>query len=788
MVNVLDIKVMRDLWAMRTQVLTIALLIGSGIAVFVMSVSNYLALVEAMDSHYRNERFADLFANLKRAPTSIVQRIREIDGIGVVEPRITQAVRVVRQDTDLPISGRIVSIPADSQPLLNRLHLVEGRWLDPARPDEILINEAYARARAVRPGDTIDVVLNSRLQSFRVAGVALSPEYVFATRSGLPLPDDRNLVILWAGADALAGAFDMRGAFNDLVMTLAPGASTPRVIEEIDRLLAPYGGIGAYDRSELPSHRFLEDELAEQETLSIVMPTIFFGIAAFLLNVILGRLVDAQREQIASLKALGFGNFPIALHYFKLVTVIALAGSAIGIVLGRWFATSVIESYRTFFRFPALEPKLEPWIIVVAVLASIVAANLAAGSAVYRVARLAPAEAMRPQLPVTARALPWLGRHARAGVPLQFIMALRAILGRPFRTLFTVVGIALAVPLVLFGLFWFDAIDYMIDVSFGRIERGDAFVTFSSPVSATAVYELRSVPGILSAEGQRIVAVQLRAGHRRYRTSLTGLAATSELKVPRDKELLPIAIPPDGLLMSRPLAETLALSVGDTVRVEILEGKRPVRDLTVVRLSDDILGFSATMELGALNRLLREGEVVNGAALKFDPVHADTVWRRIQDMPKIEASSVKALWITLFDETIAGMIVIGAVILSSFGLLIAVGVVYNSARVAFQERAWELASLRILGFTRSEVATILISELAFEVLLAIPIGLLAGHMLIELIVTLRARESFQIPVAIETGSYAAAALIVLAAAAASAFVVRRRIDRLDLVAVLKTRE
>jgi putative ABC transport system permease protein len=337
-------------------------------------------------------------------------------------------------------------------------------------------------------------------------------------------------------------------------------------------------------------------------------------------------------------------------------------------------------------------------------------------------------------------------------------------------------------------LFWFDAIDYMIDVSFGRIERGDAFISFSSPVSATAVYDLRSVPGVLLAEGQRIVPVQLRAGHRRYRTSLTGLAASSELKVLRDKELLPIPVPLEGLMMSRPLAETLAVSVGDAVTVEILEGKRTVRELTVIKLSDDILGFSATMELGALNRLLREGDVVNGAALKIDPAHADTVWRRVQDMPKVEASSVKALWISLFEETIAGMIVVGAVILTGFGLLIAVGVVYNSARVAFQERAWELASLRILGFTRSEVATILISELAFEVMIAIPLGLVAGHMLIELIVTLRVRESFQIPVAIEPGSYAVAALIVLAAAAVSAFVVRRRIDRLDLVTVLKTRE
>jgi putative ABC transport system permease protein len=787
-VNVLDIKVMRDLWSMRTQVLSIALLIAAGIAVLVMSVSNYLALVASMEAHYRSERFADLFAGLKRAPTSLLERIREIDGIGVVEARVTQVVRVIREDSELPISGRIVSIPPSDQPVLNRLRLIEGRWIDPARRDEIIINAAFAQARMVRPGDAIEVILNGRFQVFRVAGIALSPEFVFATRSALPLPDDRNFVVLWASDDAVAGAFDMQGAFNDVVMTLAPGAAKAAVIEELDRLLMPYGGVGAYDRRELPSNRLLEDELAEQETLGIVMPAVFFGIAAFLLHVVLGRLIEAQREQIASLKALGFPNLPIALHYFKFVTVIALIGAAIGLALGGWFAVLVIDSYRAFFRFPVLEAHLEPWIVALAVLASILVANAAAATAVYRVARLPPAEAMRPQVPAVTALARHIGVMSERGIAMPYLMALRTIVGRPIRTLLTISGIALAVPLVLFGLFWFDAIAHMIDVAFGRIERGDAFVTFSTPVPARALHELQSVAGVLLAEGQRIVPVRLVAGHRAYRTSLVGLPGQSELKVLRDPTLAPIEVPADGLMLSRPLAETLNLRIGDSVTIEVQEAKRPSLRLPVVKLSEDILGFMATIDIAALNRLLREGDVVNAAALKIDTSASHSVWRRLQAMPKIEASSVKALWLILFDETIAGMIIVGAVILAGFGLLIAVGVVYNSARVALQERAWELASLRILGFTRREVAAILLSELAFELIVAIPIGLVVGYGLINMIVSLRVRESFQVPVVIESASYAIAALVVLAAAAASAFVVRRRIDTLDLVSVLKTRD
>lgn len=670
MVNVLDIKVLRDLWSMRLQVLSIAMLVAAGVAVFVMSVSNYRALVGAMESHHRNERFADLFAGMTRAPLVIADRLREIDGIGIVEPRIAKPVRIIRKDTNLPISGRVISLPATGQPLLNRLHLLQGRWPDPPHPEEVVINAAYAEARAVRMGESIDVVLNGRLQGFRVVGSALSPEFVFATRSAVPLPDDRNFVVLWAAEDAVASAFDMKGAFNDVAMALAPTAGTMHVLDEVDRLLAPYGGTGAYDRNDQPSHRFLEDELAEQETLSIFMPSVFFGVAAFLLNVVIGRLVEAQRGQIASLKALGFANRTIALHYFKLVTAIALLGSAIGLGLGRWFAIGVVGSYRAFFQFPSLEAQVEPWLLIVATLVSVVAANLAAATSVYRIGVLPPAEAMRPATPPALQTFAWLQTIGSRLIPLQYVIAARTTLGRPIRTLLSTIGIAFAIPLILFGLCWFDAIDYMIDVSFSRIERGDAFLTFTGPVSADALYELMALSGVLKAEVQRVVPVRLRAGYRTYRTSAIGLDSGSELKIPRDKVLQPISIPADGIMLTRLIASQLDLHVGETVSFEVLEGPRPVREVTVRRISDDILGSSVTMDRDALNRVMQEGSVANAAILRIDPAQTGLVWSRIKSMPKIEGSSVKALWLALFNETIDGMVLSGALIVAGFGMLI----------------------------------------------------------------------------------------------------------------------
>lgn len=785
--GVLDRKVIRDLWALRTQAVTIALLIAAGVAIFVMSLSNYRTLLRSQASHYTSERFAEIFASLKRAPLLVAERLRELDGIGVLEVRIVATVRIDHPDSVLPITGRMVSVPRTGQPVLNRLVIVEGQWIDPHHRDEVLLNEAFARARSLRPGDRVRVILNGRLQNFRIAGLALSPEFVFASRAGEPLPDDRNFAVLWAGEDAVAAAFDMEGAFNDIVTTLAPGASETGAIAAIDTILAPWGGTGAFGRADHPSHRFVEDELAEQRTLALITPILFFGVAAFLLAVVVGRMVEAQREQVAALKALGYPTGPILRHYILLVGLIAFAGAVVGGIVGDFFARSVIEMYRPYFRFPKLDHHLEPWVSVVAIVVSFAVAVAAVTRAVRRIVLLPAAVAMRAPAPPRFSAVGWASIGSDL-LPPRWRLVMRGLVGRWVRTLLSIAGVALAVPLVVLGLFWFDALDYMIDLSFGRIERSDAVVTLNAPVPARAVNEVHSLTGVVAAEGQRIVPVRLRLGHRTYRTGLTGLAADADLRTSRTRELARVAVPADGLLLSRRLAERLGARPGDVITVEVLDGARPVREAVLAAVADDVLGFTATMELSALTRLMREGPSVNAIALKLDSVVTDELWPRLAAMPHVEAASAKSVWLRMFEERVVGLIRVSALILTGFGMLIAVGVVYNIARVSLQERAWELASLRVLGFTRGEVAGILFAELAVVVVAGVPLGLWLAGLIARTLLAARSTESFDIPPVIELSTLVIAAAVVAGAGLASAWAVRRRVDALDLVAVLKTRD
>ncbi len=786
--SLLDRKLVRDISAMRGQVLTIALLVAAGVAVFVGSVSTYVSLRSGCEQFYAAARFPQIFVTLKRAPLSLVPRLNAIPGVVAVEPRIVREVIVDWPAASQPVSARMVSLNHGGDEQLARLYLRHGTAPEPGSARDAAVNEAFAEANGIKPGDHLRILLNGKMQSFRVSGIALSPEYVYAVKPGLPVPDDRLYAILWIDRSAAEAAFDMKAAFNNAIISLAPGVDPKPVIEELDEMLEPYGSVGAVERRDQPSNRFLEDELNQQKVMSITIPVIFFGVAAFLLNSALGRLVAAQREQVAALKALGFPTLALTMHYLKLVVLIVLIGSAVGIAGGFGFGEAMMASYHSFFRLPDLSFKLTSWSAVTGIAISMAAGTLGVLTALQQVVGLAPAVAMRPAAPLGFRRSLVEVLLPGKSIRIRWMMMLRNMAGRPFRAVLTVLGISFAVPMMVLGIFWRDAIDQMIDLQFNLVERGNVGITFPHPMDRAIIRDLARLPGVLAVEGQRIVPVRLRAGQRSYLTSVIGLTPIDQLRRPHDAALRPIAASPDGVTLTRRLAEHLEVKPGDVITVETMEGRRLKRDFPVSAIVDESIGMASYMDIDTLNHLTAEGAAVSAASLYVDPAALPTLGRSFKNLPTIESVTMKAYTLSSFLDKIAGLVFVSAGILTAFAAIITVGVVYNSARIGLQERAWELASLRVLGFTRGEVASILFGEFALEIAIGIPIGLSLSHGVIGLIARFHSNESFQIPGVIEPRTYLIAAGVVLVAAAGSAFIVRRRVDQLDLVGALKTRE
>jgi len=769
-------------------VVSIALVIACGIGAFIGSFSTHESLIWSREHYYDSARFAHLFANAKRAPESLAAKMRDIPGVQEVETRVVRDAQLSIEGVLPPMIARLTGLDPQHPPRMNRLTLRSGRWPAAAARSEVVVNQRFLEARKLALGAQLTVLLNGKRERLTLVGTVLSPEYIYATRGG-GMPDDEWFAALWMDAKALAAAFNMEGAFNSVVIRLSKNASVEPAIEALDRLLEPYGGFGAVERENQMSHKILSQEISQQRIWGIVLPAVFLLVAAFILNVVLHRQVNAQRGEIAALKALGYADRIIAWHYLKFASAIVLLGLAIGVGLGWWLGNAMTGLYTDFFHFPEFNYILPPWVVLAAAGVTLAAAFGGALAAIHGVVRLRAAEALRPPAPAEFRPLmvERLG-YAEVFTPSQR-MILRNIERKPVRAAITALGIAGSVAILLAGTFWTDAVDYFMDVQFNKVLRADVNIGFAEPVARGVRRDLERLPGVKSAEATRAIPVRLRAGHRSYRTALTGLADDAVLQRILDPELREAKPLPGGVLLTTRLADRLGVAPGDTLIAELLDGKRVKAEVRIAGVVREMAGMNAYMRLEELNRLAREGDVVSGAGLLVDRAQEPLLLQRLKEVPAAAVVIVNRTLIDTFRETSGRNIIFFTTILTVFAAIIAVGVVYNNARIQLAERAWELASLRVLGFTRGEVSMLLLGELALEILVAIPLGFLAGYGLCALMIALMMHEEvIEFPLVILPPTYLYAAATVVAAGIASALIVRNRIDNLDLVGVLKTRE
>lgn len=781
-------KLYRDLWEIRTQAIAIAMVIGSGISLFFGMQATFDSLYRTMDVYYRDSRFADVFASVKRAPNRLLQDIQEIPGVGVAESRVVASVTLDIPGMDAPATGRLVSVPDLGRPLLNDVTLVRGRWIDSLRSNETVVIEAFAEAHGFEIGDEVAAIINGRRKELEIVGVGMSPEYSYLISGGDMFPDEKRFGVLWMARRPLATAFDMEGGFNDVTLKLAPGASAQEVITELDHVLERYGGFGAILQEDQVSNWYLQNELRQLSSQAKVVPMIFLGVAIFLLNVVLTRIISVQRQQVAVLKALGRTNFEVGLHYTSWAVAIGLLGAVFGLAGGIWLTRAMLALYMDYFAFPALvyDPALEH--LGSALLLAVGGAVLGAATAVRRAVVLPPAQAMRPPSPMSFRKT-WVERLLGAfklGQPTRII--LRNIIRVPTRTGLSVAGIAMAVAIMLVGTGFMDAIDELAVVQFDLVQREDVMVTFTEPVSKGAAYDLLRYPGVESLEPLRAVPVILRAGGRSHQTAITGLPRDPRLLRVIDAERNAWSLPDDGLLLSSALAKILGVAPGDVVRVEVREGRRPEVVLPVSATIDDFMGTSAYLEIEAVHRLLRQTDTLSAALIEADALENSRLYQKLKKTPAVAGVSLRQATIDNFNKYLKDNMGTAIAFNLFFAGVIAFGVVYNTARISLSERARDLASLRVLGFRRGEISYILLGEQALLVLIAVPVGLVVGRVLMISAVKALATELYRIPFELHMDSHVVAVVTVLVAAAISALVVRRRLDRLDLIEVLKTRD
>ena len=786
--KILNKKLLRDFKRLWAQAGAIALVAAVGVMTLLLGVGTYRALSETQQAYYERYNFADIFANITRAPNYKLKDILSIKGIVRADIRIVQSAVLNIPYMNDPASGLIQSIPDTGEAKLNRLFIKEGRLPDGKTSGEIVISQAFAMAHEFKIGDNISAIMGGVNRTLTITGIALSPEFIYSVRPGDIFPDDKRFGIIWMRYFDVAASFNLVGAFNSVSVKVEKGANKAAIIDELDKLLKPYGSSGAYDRSGQTSHAFLDSELSGLKAMSYVLPPIFLGVAAFLVNMTLARLVALEREQIGLLKAVGYGEWAIAWHYVKLSLLIASVGTLLGWGFGAWAARGMATIYAEFFKFPFLLFQDRPDVYAISGMAAIISAVLGSLQAVKSTINLSAAVAMAPPAPPTYKRffLDKIGltRH----MPQWLTMAIRNLSRRPVRAILSVLGISLSTGLLIGGLFTQDSLEYMIDATYFRADRQQATIISARPLTPNGMQSIKQLPGVISAEPFRSVGVSISNGLHKKRSSLTGKPANADLSRVIDLELEPITLPKHGIALSTMLADILDVKVGDIVEIEILDGSDKIIHLPISQIIQQYMGLGAYMEIGALNRAMGEGTLSNGAHIRFDTLEKKRLFNKIKHTPAIAGIILQRKSLEMLRATIGESMGMSRVVYIALAVIIVFGVVYNSMRIQLSERARELASLRVLGFTKSEVSVILLSELAILTLFAIPLGWLMGYGMAVSMIAGFQTELFRMPLLIENSTYVFAALIVLIATIISAYFVQRRIANLDMIAVLKTRD
>lgn len=784
----LDRKLLRDLYQLRGQASAIMLVIAAGVATFVMSMCSYKSLTSSKDAFYRDYRFADVFSSTQRCPDAMLPRLREIAGVAAVETRLVYDVLLDVPGMTEPATARLISIPDRGRSELNQVYIKRGRMIEPMRTGEVVVSEVFADAHGFMPGDEVRAIINGKTQAMTIVGIALSPEYVIQVQPGSILPDEKRFGIFWVSRRDLEAAFDMTGAFNNVAIRLAYGNQLASVIDDLDRLLKPYGSVGAYDRSEQLSHQYLSDELSQLRGMALMAPAIFLGVAAFLLNIAISRIITQQRDQIAALKAFGYSNVQVGSHYLNLVLVITLTGTFLGMLCGFWMGSNIIVMYEEFYKFPSLIFQINWFAVALAFLLTSTAGVLGTFVSVRGAVTLPPAEAMRPEPPPSYRAS-WIERLVpRKTVTPEMRMVLRNLTRRPTRAALSVIGIAMAVAVMVLGNFSLDAMNYMMHFQFRLAQRQDLTVTFVEPTTESVMYEVRDLDGVLESETMRSVATRIRFQNRSRRVGIMGVLPDAQLYRLLDADENPIRVPEFGVMLNTKLAELLGVHVGDKVIVEVLEGKRPTLTLEVSSIVEEYTGVNAYMNKQRLHEVLLESNVASGAFLKVDPNRIDDVFAELERRPGVGSVTIKDAMMKSFEKTVAENILVMRSFIVMFAAVIAVGVVYNTAKIALSERQRDLATMRVIGFTNREVSTVLLGEIIIFTTLAIPIGCLIGYALAAIMTAGLDTENYRIPLVVSRDTLLLSSGVVVVATILSATLVQRRVRNLDLISVLKTRD
>ena len=793
MVSVLDRKLLRELRASWLLLAAIVSIMAVGVACFVSMGAAYNNLTEAKRRYYRQCRMADFWIDLKKVPLAELDALAELPGVAEIRPRIGFFATVDLEDVEKPLNGLVLSLPDRREPVINDVALERGGYFTDRRENEVIVNETFAARHKLKPGDRIRLLLNNRRQELFIVGTAISSEFVYLLQPGSLAPDPEHFGVFYLKRTYAEDVFDFDGAANQVVGRLDPQVreNPGELLGKAERLLSPYGVFSTTPLADQVSNKFLSLEIEGLKVFAVIMPCIFLAVAAMVLNVLLRRLAEQQRTVVGTLKALGYSDRQVFLHFLKFGLAVGLVGGLVGSVAGYWLAEGLTYMYRQFYEFPELVNRFYPGLLVISLLISLGCAILGSLQGTRAVLRLKPAEAMRPKPPkkggaVLLERIGWFWSRLSSG----WRMVIRGVIRSRMRTIVGVFAAAMGSAVLVNGFMMMDAARYLVDYQFKWILKSDIDLAFKDERSEDALLEAARLPGVDRAEPILNVSCTLINGPYQRKSGITGIAPGARLTVPRDLEAAPIPVPSTGLVMTRKLAEVLHLKQGDMVTILPIKGLRRRREAPVLRISDSFLGMAAYADIHYLSRLVHEELALSGVQLAVDrdPAHIEALYRELKRMPALEAVSSRRDVIANLEKILVKQMGISITTFALFAGVIFFGSILNASLVSLSERQREVATLRVLGYGPWQIGSLLLRESMIVTLVGTLLGMPIGYLLSVLLSVAYDTELFRFPVVATPGTWIWTLLLAVVFGMLAHLFVQLVIHRMNWLEALQAQE
>ncbi len=789
----LDRKLLREVKHSRGLILTITSLMAVGVMCFIYMHSAYDNLNLAKEQYYSQCRMADFWIDVKKAPLAELAALTKIPGISEIRPRIQSFATVDLERVEEPLNSLVLSLPDTQRPVINDIVLKRGGYFTGRRRNEVIVNDAFARQHGLYPGGWIHLLLNNRREELMIVGTAISSEFVYLVGPGNITPDPEHFGVFYLPQSYAEEVFDFDGAANQVVGLLSPEVRErpEETLRRAELLLGDYGVFSTTARKDQPSNHFLSDEIRSLGTFASILPTIFLAVAALVLNVLMVRLIDQQRSTIGMLKALGYSNGEIFVHFVKFGALIGLASGLPGLAAGYGMAELITKIYHRFFEFPNLVNRVYPVWYLTGLAIAIVCALVGTVHGARLALRLQPAEAMRPRPPVAGGRI-WLERFARLWRRLGFgwRMTLRNLVRHRLRTGVGIMSVAFGAGLMVAGFMLREGVEYIVEFQFNQVMRSDFDLTFKDERSSEAVVEARRLPGVERAEPVLDVAGDFFHGPYRHKGVVTGLAADARLTVPRDRVGRSVRVPEAGLAMTRKLAQLLHVEAGDVIEFEPIKGLRQRRAVPVAEVIDSYVGLSVYADIHYLSRLISEELAVTGVQITADPQPAvrHALDQELKQLPALQSFNGRQNVIRNVTETVLKTQAIFISLLVVFAGVIFLTSLLNTSLISLAERRREVATLRVLGYTAWQVGGYFFRQSMVVTVLGTLAGLPLGYGLCMWVTARFDTEMFRFPLVSPPSVWIQTWALALLFGVLTHLAVQRDIHRMDWREELNVKE